>query len=178
MLIEDVNYKIYDNFLSDFYHKDIKEIMIGNSGIFSWYLNPYITDSEITNDIYDFQFTHRFYSDNEICSDFFQQIIHPFLEKLKQLSLIRIKSNLNILTTENKIYGWHTDFPFSNHKTAIYYVNTNNGSTLLKDIDNNIIKIESVANRLVVFDGNIQHTGVSCTDQRVRCVINFNYIEV
>ena len=57
--------------------------------------------------------------------------------------------------------------------TAIYYLNSNNGSTVFKDSGD---KVESVANRLIVFDGSIEHAGTSCTDDSRRVVLNINYI--
>ena len=38
-------------------------------------------------------------------------------------------------------------------------------------------KIDSKANRIVIFDGHQKHCGVDCTDENVRVVINFNYFE-
>jgi len=38
-------------------------------------------------------------------------------------------------------------------------------------------KVESVANRLVEFDSNLEHTGSSCTDENIRVVINLNYFK-
>ena len=37
-------------------------------------------------------------------------------------------------------------------------------------------KVESVANRMVTFPANVKHTGTSCTDEKTRVVINFNYL--
>ena len=37
-------------------------------------------------------------------------------------------------------------------------------------------KIESVENRVVIFDSQIRHAGVPCTDEKRRVVINFNFI--
>ena len=45
-------------------------------------------------------------------------------------------------------------------KTAVFYCNTNNGSTMF----GNGKKVESKANRAVVFDGRTPHCGVDCTD--------------
>ena len=39
-------------------------------------------------------------------------------------------------------------------------------------------KIESVANRLLSFPSNMKHTGTSCTDEKIRIVINFNYLKI
>ena len=36
-------------------------------------------------------------------------------------------------------------------------------------------KVECVENRMVIFDSNLKHEGVSCTDQQRKVVINFNY---
>ena len=55
--------------------------------------------------------------------------------------------------------------------TAILYLNTNNGYTEFKSGD----KVKSVSNRVVVFDSNLKHRTVTCTDQKTRIVINFNY---
>ena len=55
--------------------------------------------------------------------------------------------------------------------TSIFYMNTNNGYTKFEDGT----KIESVANRLVSFPSNMKHKGSSCTDEKIRVVINFNY---
>ena len=57
--------------------------------------------------------------------------------------------------------------------TSILYLNTNNGWTAIKGYG----KVENVANRMVIFDSNLQHTGVTCTDQNRRVMINFNYEE-
>ena len=37
-------------------------------------------------------------------------------------------------------------------------------------------KVESVENRIVIFDGSELHCGVSCTDEKARFVLNINYL--
>ena len=91
-------------------------------------------------------------------------------------TLIRIKANLNPRLTEPFYSNFHTDilgldvedFIFT---TAIFYINTNNGYTEFEDGT----IVESVANRLVTFGSNIQHRGVTQTDEQTRILINFNY---
>jgi hypothetical protein len=95
----------------------------------------------------------------------------PFIDNLKPKALVRIKCNLTTRTHEIIEHGYHTDQPFSNFKTGIYYLNDNNGYTKFEDGS----KVESVANRYVEFDGNILHTGTTCTNSNYRIVINFNY---
>ena len=105
-------------------------------------------------------------------SSSFFSIIEPNLKLLGVTKLYRIKANLNPRTVFHRKGGWHIDFvndpPF---KTAVYYVNTNNGWTEFK----NGGRVKSVANRMVIFDSNLEHQGVTCTDEKRRVVINFNY---
>ncbi len=58
--------------------------------------------------------------------------------------------------------------------TAIFYINTNNGKTLIKE-NNKIKEISSLENRVVIFDGRLKHAGTTCTDAKNRIVINLNY---
>ena len=58
--------------------------------------------------------------------------------------------------------------------TAILYVNTNNGYTKFEE-DGSIV--ESVANRYIEFPANTRHFGTSCTDEKIRIVINYNYFK-
>ena len=51
-------------------------------------------------------------------------------------------------------------------------MNNNNGYTLLGEKEK--IKIESEANKLVIFNSQIKHCGVSQTDTDRRVVINFS----
>ena len=52
-------------------------------------------------------------------------------------------------------------------------MNTNNGYTTFKDGT----KVDSVANRMIIFDSELDHTGTTCTDQKSRVIINFNFLE-
>ena len=68
-------------------------------------------------------------------------------------------------------HGLHTDVDYDNSKTAVYYCNTNNGYTRLVDGTT----INSIENRMLIFDSKTPHTGSTCTDTPFRTVINFNY---
>jgi hypothetical protein len=59
-------------------------------------------------------------------------------------------------------------------KTAIYYVNTNNGYTLIDSKKR--IKVGCEANKILIFNSNIEHAMVSQTDTSRRVVINLNYL--
>ena len=169
------NYKIIDNFLPKEQHKFIENLMCGG-GAFPWYfLNEKSADNVLMGreDLDNYQFVHTFYIRHNVLSDQYEPVISPLLNKIKPLALIRVKANLNPRTNEIKKYGWHIDYDGNKHTTAIYYVNSNDGKTFFK----NGKEVDSVSNRLVIFNGDMLHTGSSCTDRKVRCVINLNYIE-
>ena len=67
-------------------------------------------------------------------------------------------------------HGMHVDYDYP-HKAAILSINTCDGYTKLEDGT----KIDSVANRMLIFDGSTLHTSTNTTDQTVRININFNY---
>jgi hypothetical protein len=157
--------KIIENCLSKENFNIIKETIY--SKYFSWFLNSGVSHQNDGN----IQFIHTFYNDNKINSPFFDNL-KSIITILNPLSIIRVKANL--LTKTDKIikHGLHIDQSFK-CKTAIFYVNTNNGFTEFEDET----KILSEENKLVIFDNFLKHTGTSCTDKNERIVINFNYIE-
>ena len=64
----------------------------------------------------------------------------------------------------------HIDTEYS-HKAAILSINTCDGYTKLKDGT----KIDSIENRILLFDASKPHTPSTTTDQPVRINININY---
>jgi hypothetical protein len=97
--------------------------------------------------------------------------LNPITKKLKIRSIIRIKANLVTKTEKIIEHGFHTDFPYPDSKTSVFYINTNNGYT---KFDDGFI-VNSVENRVATFNSMLPHTGSSCTDAQARVVINLNY---
>jgi hypothetical protein len=151
--------EIIDNFLNEFEFSNIKSLIMSTN--FPWFFGTVVTGSKHT------QFTHCFYQYDQP-THFYPQI--SFIrEKLNVRSLVRIKANLNQKTEHIEEHDYHIDFP--DMKTAIFYLNTCDGYTKFKNGE----KVNSVENRIVIFDSNLEHTGTSCTNQCARLVINFNY---
>ena len=44
-------------------------------------------------------------------------------------------------------------------------------------VEEEIIEIDSVENRILIFDTNISHKMISATDAKRRIIININYIQ-
>lgn len=159
--------KVLDNFLEIKDFNSLTDSMTGNE--FPWFLNKgvsYANDGHI-------QFYHNFFLYNNFphYSSNCITLLEPILNKINPLSIVRIKANLLQRTNIIHEHDMHVDYNFDG-TTCIYYLNTNNGYTLFEDGS----KIESVANRLVLFDANIKHAGTSCTDALYRAVINFNFL--
>jgi len=160
-------YKIIDNFLDKVSFKHIKDFILAEN--FQWFLSKKIAvKNENTKDnaIY---FYHLIYKDNLVFSNVIK-VLAPLIKKLDVKALIRIKINLYPNQDKFIIHTPHTDYPYK-HKGAIFYINTNNGYTLLE----NKIKIKSIANRLLLFNSSKKHSSTSCTDKRRRVNINFNF---
>ena len=163
---------VIDNFLPEYQFKQLQSVIL--SVEFSWYFN----DCAVNRGDDGYQFTHTLYnidrgginSQSYFLFDIVQQ-------KLGVKRLDRIKLNLNPKTFFHRKSGFHNDQRSTSEgvpqhqKTAVFYLNTNNGWTEFKKGG----RVKSVANRIVIFDSNIEHTGVTCTNEKRRVIVNFNY---
>jgi len=170
-----VNYKIIDNLLLPDELKLIQDTMLGAK--FPWFYNNFVDyNPEHTTDHDDyqhnFQFIHRLYGDYSPQSEY-MYILDPIVKKLNPAAIVRIKSNLSTISATKVVHNFHIDRNDVHCTTAIFYVNSNDGVTIFKDGS----EIASVANRLVIFNSQLMHKGTTCTDQKFRCLINFNYFE-
>ena len=169
-----MTFKVIDNLLPQDDFIKIQEEILGPH--MPWAYNNFIVkpSESIKKDIdlYDFQFTHTFYRDYQATSSA-MHLVDPILRILNPSAIIRIKANLQPRTEKIIVNDFHRDHDHYNGKIAVFYINTNNGYTLLSDGT----KIDSIENRLLLFDGDILHTGTTCTDQKIRCVINFMFYQ-
>jgi hypothetical protein len=158
--------KILNNVIKNDEALKIKDLLISQT--FSWFYIEGVVFEKENN----FQFTHMFYDNFKINSNYFE-ILNPILNVLKPSAIIKIKANLLLKDTKVTEHTMHIDTNTKNSKTAVYYVNTNNGYTKFSDGK----KVSSKINRLVTFDSNLEHAGTTCTDSNYRIVLNFNYFE-
>ena len=149
---------------------DALDYNIASSDSFPWYF------SSSDYSVGQYQFIHNVYNVRQggVISDYFS-LFHPILEKLKIRKLDRIKINFNPRTFFHKRGPWHIDNnphdPYQHTKTAILYLNTNNGWTEFKKHG----RVKSKLNRIALFDSPIVHRKVFCTDKAKRVIVNFNY---
>ena len=169
--------EIIDNFLDFSVFKNLQSLFCGQQMI--WYYNDQVvSNSPDYNQTYgtcdeldNHQMVHTVYDGYSPRSEIFEMMFSIINHsKISCKSIIRIKANLYLRTSERVIHGYHTDYPFE-CKTAIFYLNSNDGSTLFK----NGQEVKSVENRMVIFNSKLEHTGTTTTDTKKRVMINFNY---
>ena len=159
--------KIIDNFLSEDEYLKIRYMMLDDWRNFPWFYTPHVADEEDKN-IY---FIHTFQEQKCDVESPYLHNLHTILKKLNIDDLWRVKGNL--YPNQNKFIEHNTHVDYDEpHQAAIYYINTNNGYTKFEDGT----KVDSVANRLLLFDGSKKHASTNCTNDKIRVNINFNYI--
>ena len=165
--------KIEDNFLKQEEFDKIQKLMMEPSP-FPWFYADRIV---FEDDVDKFQFIHAFY-DNHMPMSPFSNELDSIINIIQPFSIVKIRAKLLTRTSEIIESTFHVDIPLLEENlkqwtTSIFYINTNNGYTKFEDGT----IVESVANRMVTFPANMKHCGTSCTDERRRIVINFNYFE-
>ncbi len=174
--------EVKDDYLDGHFWEQLEHLFTANPSCMRWSFGDVVDDSCFEgNPLDNFQFSHMFYQAMSPVSPHWNDIIDPFNWITKDLpieGLLKMKANINPRHTEVIRHGFHIDVPFVKKelhgdlfKTGILYMNTNNGYTELEDGT----KVESVANRLLIFPAHMKHSGTTCTDQEFRCVLNFTY---
>ena len=123
-------------------------------------------NSEMINDIYHFQ----------------RPEIEILYKRLNVWKMLLMRANCTFATSENFVGGWHNDLDThpsdevsdNEAKTCILYLNKNNGGTKFQETGE---FVQSESNRAVIFPGHMKHAGVWCTDNKIRFVLNINYVE-
>jgi|TARA_B110001454_G_scaffold178848_2_gene171816 hypothetical protein len=176
-------FTVHENFLDTEFFEETKNTIIDlnfpwrrrdsmTSGVLS--PDPVVKDlfSSI-NDVNDsLFFAYTFYNKMEVLSDLYKPYVIPILEKLEAVAPIQVRANMSISALYKQCH-WHRDYGFK-CKTAILYLNDCDGGTEL-NINNEITFIKADANKMLIFDTDILHRGITSKEQPVRYIINFNY---
>ena len=195
-------YKVIDNFLTKSYHEEIQERLTGNS--FPWFYNANVSghwpQQHISHDVNnptgtplfkDYAFSHHIWK--EVTTEMFENadvggladtawatFLKPFLLQVMDTvgcdMILRCRGDMSTWSPEEFIHPAHIDFPFPNVAT-VYYVNDTDGDTIIYGQDRLEIKerVSPKANRLVIFDGDILHTGCSPIKHKTRILLNSNF---
>ena len=156
--------QIIDNFLPEEEFKSIQSFMMG--GQFKWIYS----EGRSYEDDGLFLMVHMFYQPDVGTNSEHLDMWNTFMNKLEAKKCERIKANLTFKTSTIEPAFFHHDF--EDMKTAVFYINTNNGYTEFESG----VRVSSVANRVCIFDSNLQHRGTTHTEGgHQRIVVNFNY---
>jgi len=167
-------YKVIPNFLDAMTFSALQHLIIKTD--FPWFKRE---RQVFTKDKKELGYlTHSFFNDYHPGSVYYKDYIVPILKQLEIASVVQVRANL----TPSVFYlqrgsAFHCDYTFEvPSKTAILYLQTTDGGTELK-IDNEIIFIKDEANKMLIFDADVKHRGVTSKDSDFRYLINFNYFE-
>ena len=156
--------EIIDNFLPEEEFKSIQSCMMG--GEFRWFY----TEGRATRDDGSFLMIHMFFQPEVGANSEYLNMWNTFMNKVEAKKCIRIKANLTFKTPTIEPGPYHYDY--KDMKTAVFYINTNNGYTEFE----NGVRVNSVANRVCIFDSNLQHRGTTHSEGgQQRIAVNFNY---
>ena len=161
--------EIIDNVLNKYDWDKIYPVITGMN--FPWFWSPGVIADNSCDELDNYQFCNTVYYPPQIIQSNYLTTLSPIWQALEMRSLLRLKLNMNPRTTEIVEHGHHVDFPWEDSYSGVFYFNTNDGYTKFEDGT----KVESIANRMVIFPANIKHTGTTCTDQQSRIVLNINW---
>jgi len=178
-VLESEDYMVVDDFLSQEEHQHIyQRLMHGAEGTMNfddlqnavpmYYSRSVADDDDINGSGY---FYNILYRQPYPVGDYFDIICAPLLSKIDFKALLRVKVNWFPRTSEVRQNGMHQDYPYP-VDNLLYSVNTCDGYTTL----NCGTKIESVANRALIFRGDLPHCSSSTSNKPLRCNININFL--
>jgi len=167
---KDTNYTVIDNFLSNEKFNLIHNCLTSDN--FPWYFQSNISFKNDKTQSYNFYMTHRIYDEERPLSNHFELIKNTLLESIYVKSLIRIKANLYLPSRGKEVYhhAKHRDGVFK-HQGALFYLTNCDAPTTMDDG----YEVQSVENRLLLFDATSPHSSSSPTNSSHRVTINFNY---
>lgn len=168
-----MNIEVYDDFLPEEVFTPIKDYVLG--GQMPWYHSP----SSVRDNDGCPQFSNAIYVDCAPVNMELWNIILPIFGTLNPIGISRVKFNATARTPEIKEKPLHIDIhtgtPESpnipDYNICVIYFNDCNGYTYFEDGQ----RVESKANRAVIFSGDLLHAGTSSTDADLRVVLNIDY---
>ena len=184
--------KIIDNFLGKSYYKNMLDLMAGPT--FNWWYSDNSSlriqkDHPDSTNFSEYGFSHKFW-DSEKGPNPSESFIQPLLFQILDVTdcdfIIRARADMVTWSKEDYTHPAHTDFPFPN-TASVFYVNETDGDTIFYNVKPDDVpkdkelkeydRVSPKANRLVIFDGDLLHTGCSPTKHKTRILINSNYIK-
>jgi len=160
--------EVRDNFLSENELQFVKQVIFADDFQYSWY--DKVVGNETNKELHTYFLVHLLYDNKSGASKFYPILNAIFKNKLEIKELLRMKVNLYPQNDNLYEHGYHIDRD-EPHKGALFSLNTCDGYTKFETGE----KIESVENRIILFDPSVLHTSTNTTNEQRRVNINFNY---
>lgn len=177
-------FEIIDNLLTESYLRDLQNYFLSQRG--EWNYNDNLTGDESYAVLGSFGLTMRLHWNQTFVDSYAatlsKALIFTALDKVIEITniphlVVRARADMTLYNPLNHRHELHTDYPYE-HTTAIFYLNTSDGNTLLYDREGKelLTEVEPIENRLLVFDGLLQHTGHSPSNHKSRTLLNINFM--
>lgn len=158
-----------DNFLEPIEYNKLKNKIINDK--FPWFFVE--KDTHPISENSNGYFRNYFYKDQMPTNELYFDCL-PLLNKLGCVTPVEIRANLNLRDVDSKASGYHTDNNYKNVFTAVLFFTTCNAKTIIRS-ENKEISIDSVENRILIFNSLTEHKLVYQTDVHKRYILNINY---
>tara|TARA_B100000212_G_scaffold93408_1_gene68632 strand:- start:171 stop:677 length:507 start_codon:yes stop_codon:yes gene_type:complete len=164
--------EVLDDFATPSYHRELLEYLGSNR--VEWFYQDNIAKREGKPILGHQGFGHMLiHFDDPMPQTPLKSLILPLLfqiqDYLKSPKILRARLDMTMYNPNHLQHGTHVDMD-GPHWSAVYYVNESDGDTIIGDT-----RVAPKPNRVVVFDGTIEHTGMSPAYHPNRIIINSNY---
>tara|TARA_E500000331_G_scaffold106201_1_gene102910 strand:- start:21189 stop:21680 length:492 start_codon:yes stop_codon:yes gene_type:complete len=162
--------QVTEDFLQEEYYDHLNEIITSTQ--FPWMFQKRVANIEEDpeEDLNHYYFVHSLFFQNKIESPLYDDFLYLF-QSLNVQFLHRARVLMFVNQGEQYIHDRHVDHT-TNCKTALIYMNTNDGFTDFETGE----RVESVKNRLLLFDGSIPHSSSTPTNTKERLLLSVTYI--
>tara|TARA_X000000368_G_C22908826_1_gene657607 strand:+ start:432 stop:923 length:492 start_codon:yes stop_codon:yes gene_type:complete len=162
--------QVTEDFLQEEYYDHLNEIITSTQ--FPWMFQKRVANIEEDpeEDLNHYYFVHSLFFQNKIESPLYDDFLYLF-QSLNVQFLHRARVLMFVNQGEQYIHDRHVDHT-TNCKTALIYMNTNDGFTDFETGE----RVESVKNRLLLFDGSVPHSSSTPTNTKERLLLSVTYI--
>ena len=162
--------QVIDNFLQKEYYDHLYSVITDTQ--FPWLFQHQVATNleDPRANLDHYYFVHSLFHAYRIESPLYDNFVHLF-EALEVDFLFRARVLLYVNQGKQIIHDRHIDHG-ETCKTALIYMNSNDGFTEFETGE----RIDSVKNRLLVFDGSVLHSSSTPTNTKDRMLLSVTYV--
>ena len=180
--------EVIDDFLNKSYFKELQEIIECESFLWLYKKNLTWSNKDNLDNMQNYGFDHWFYKDEGQVESPVGYLVKPLLlqiqDKIGCDKILRARADMVTWTKEPFLHEAHQDYTFP-HKACVFYINKTDGDTVFYNVQKNEYnkdceikeRVSPKPNRLVIFDGELMHSGHSPTKHKRRILINCNFMK-